>query len=44
VDESTDDNAELIGLFGHGPLLLRVPHLDDPATAEEHLAELVALA
>ena len=43
-DESTADNAELIAEFGHRPLVLRVPRLDDPATAEEHLADLVALA
>jgi dethiobiotin synthetase len=43
-DASTEHNAELIGLFGHRPPVLRVPHLEDPATADEHLAELVALA
>jgi dethiobiotin synthetase len=44
ADTSTQDNAELISLFGYRPPVVRVPWLDDPATAEEHLAELVALA
>ena len=43
-DTSTEDNPELVALFGHGPPVVRVPWLDDTAAAEEHLAELAALA
>jgi dethiobiotin synthetase len=44
ADDSTAENANLISQFSNPPLVLRVPQLDDPATAEEHLADLVALA
>jgi dethiobiotin synthetase len=45
TDESSAETADLIARFGHGvKVVAQVPKLDDPATAEEHLADLVALA